>query len=214
MAKEKESTRALTGSRLLHKNVPQTNWVNTQDPTNGWQAVAGGGCLYYESYFDLSAYELDDLTLVPTAMSLQDGMPYQASGTNAISVFDVISQERLNPADFILYTIEGNFPGSPGSTEDWSQILMCNTRLLGLSTQFADPTLLVPSTAGTFGSASPTAVQKLWIYRVIVPGAGSGDPIIIQVPASRFVLAADIVKEDDLPYMMRLKRSYELATQG
>jgi hypothetical protein len=91
---------------------------------------------------------------------------------------------------------------------------MCNTRLLGLSTQFADPTLLVPSTAGTFGSASPTAVQKLWIYRVIVPGAGSGDPIIIQVPASRFVLAADIVKEDDLPYMMRLKRSYELATQG
>ena len=51
MAKEKDTTRALTGTRLLHKNVPQTNWVNTQEPTNGWQTIAGGGCLYYESYF-------------------------------------------------------------------------------------------------------------------------------------------------------------------
>lgn len=215
MPKEKTSTRALTGSRLLHKNVPSTIWTNLFEPTNGWEAITGGGVLYYESYFDLSPYELDDLTLVPTAMSLQDGIRYDAANSSNIAVYDILSEERLDPSDFSLYTLTGNFPGSPGSTQDWNQILMCNYRHMTLNTQFADATALVPMSAGSFGSASPTAVQKLWLYRIIVPsGDGSGEPIALKIPATRFVLGADIIEEDDLAYMMRLKRSYELATQG
>lgn len=212
---KKTSTRALTGNRIMHKEIPHTTWTNPDSPTNGWEVVAGGGIIYYETYFDLSGYELDDLTVVPTTLMLQDGMRYNGLNTSNMSVFDIVSQEKLNPADFLLYTLTGNYPGSPGSTEDWEQILMCNYRLMTLQTQYTDATLLLPATGGAFGSSSPTAAQKLWIYRILVPsGDGSGNPVQLEIPATRFVMSASIVKEKELPYMMRLKRSYELATQG
>jgi hypothetical protein len=91
---------------------------------------------------------------------------------------------------------------------------MCNFRLLTPQTDFSITNLLLPATGGSLGSAEPTAVQKLWVYRVLIPTATDLSTSTWVVPATRFVLGAEIVKEDDLPYMMRLKRSYELATQG
>ena len=91
---------------------------------------------------------------------------------------------------------------------------MCNFRLLTPQTDFAVSTLLLPATGGAFGSAEPTAVQKLWIYRIIIPVALDLTDTIWTIPPTRFVMGAEVVKEDDLPYIMRLKRSYELSTQG
>jgi hypothetical protein len=221
MAKEKRSTRALTGNRLLHENVPGTLATflptNLWAATNGWQTL-GNDVVYHEAYFDLSAYELDDLTLVPTAITLQDGMPYTTTSvdpTTNLPVFDIVSQERLNMQEvYDNYTTGYDFPGSPGSTEDWTQLLMCNFRLMTPQTDFSLVSLLLPATGGTFGSSEPTAVQKLWHYRILIPSATDLTGSTWLIPPSRFVLGAEIIKEDDLPYMMRLKRSYELATQG
>jgi len=212
MAKEKTSTRALTGDRILHKEIPSTSFAVGDSPSNGWEA--NGALLWYETYFDLSGYELDDLTLIPTMSTLQDGMPYFGINTNNAYVFDIISQERLTiGSNFVLYTVTGDYPGSPSSTENWSQIIMCNVRYLSAQTDFSSVSLLLPATAGAYGSAEPTAVQKLWLYRVILPTSDGGGTVQLNVPATRFVLGATIVKEDDLEYMMRLKRSYELSTQ-
>jgi len=174
--------------------------------------------LYYETYFDLSAYELDDLTVVPTSLSLQDGLPYttiQPAPETQMAVLDIISQEKLDMATvYTNYTQTYDIPGSPAATEDWTQLLMCNFRLMTPQTDFAVSSLLLPATGGTFGSAEPTAVQKLWLYRIIIPVANDLTDTIWNIPPTRFIMGADIVKEEDLPYMMRLKRSYELATQG
>jgi len=221
MAKEKTSTRALTGSRLMNLAVPSTLATFTGDnewaATNGWKTL-GNQVVYYENYFDLSGYELDDLTLVPTAISLQDGLPYTTTSldpTTQLPVFDIVSQERLSMAEiYTIYTGGNEYPGSPASTQNWSQLLMCNFRLMTIQTDFAITSLLLPATGGSLGSAEPTAVQKLWVYRVLIPTATDLSASIWTVPATRFVLAAEIVKEEELPYMMRLKRSYELATQG
>ena len=223
MAKEKDTTRALTGSRLMNLPVPSTILTETESgsnlyaATNGWETL-GNDVLYYENYFDLSAYELDDLTLVPTAIALQDGMPYFAINPAEelqVAIFDVVSQERLSMQEvFDNYIGTNGYPGSPGSTQDWKQLLMCNFRLLTIQNDFQAVTLLLPATGGSFGSSEPTAVQKLWVYRIVIPVANDLTDLTITIPPSRFVLGAEIVKEDDLPYMMRLKRSYELATQG
>ena len=212
---EKKSTRAVTGNRIL--NMPISNYqgnrlTGTWVGDKMWEPVATNG-VYAETYFDLSGYELDDLTLIPKLISLQDGMPYFATQIEGLDVFDVVSQERLNVNDFIAYTIGGDYPSSPGSTEDWSQILFCNTRFLAVDNSISFADLMLPVTQGSFGSAEPTAVQKLWVYRVVLC-RGAQDASTLLLPATRFVLAADIVKEEDLPYMMRLKRSYELSTQG
>ncbi len=223
MAKEKDTTRAITGSRLMNLPIPSTLLTESElgsnqfAATNGWETL-GNDVLYYENYFDLSAYELDDLTLVPTAIALQDGLPYTAINPTPelqVAIFDIVSQERLSMQEvYDNYTGTYGYPGSPESTQDWKQLLMCNFRLLTIQTDFQASSLLLPATGGSLGSSEPTAVQKLWVYRIVIPVLTDLTGLSITIPPTRFVLGADIVKEDDLPYMMRLKRSYELATQG
>ena len=215
---KKTSTRTLTGPRLLDHAVPGTYFLTgaATEPTNGWELSTTNRFLYYENYFDMAGLMLDDLTLVPTVTSLQDGYPYYLGNTDVVAVYDIICTERLDVDEFINYIITPSGPGMPESTEDWNQVIMCNYRLMTLQTQFTNATLALPATGGSFGSQEPSAARKLWIYRVALLGSSTdpGSPASIVIPATRFIMGAEIVKEDDLPYMMRLKRSYELSTQG
>ena len=213
------SSRALTGNRILSMPISNYQGAITAGEFDGnkmWTplTVPGAG-VYAETYFDLSGYELDDLTLVPKLIQLQDGLPYFSNGLTGLDVFDIVSQERLDPDDFVGYATGGDYPSSPGSTEDWSQILFCNTRFMAPSSEFPFADLLLPATRGSFGSSEPTAVAKLWIYRIVIARGAVGLPAgTLIIPATRFVLGAEIIDEPDLEYMMRLKRSYEISTQG
>ena len=220
MAKESKSTRAVTGPRVMNLPIPSTlitNPVGGYAATNGWETFAND-LIYYENYFDLSAYELDDLTVMPTALTLQDGLPYISTGPQPdlqVAVFDIISQERLSMQEiYDNYTTTYDYPSSPESKQDWTQLLMCNFRLFTLQSDFQSATLLLPATGGALGSGEATAVQKLWVYRIVIPVSSELDGLGLSIPATRFVAATDVIKEEELPYMMRLKRSYELATQG
>jgi len=231
MPTEKTSTRALTGDRILTQNVP--SYAGISDVTlawseaNGWQSVGssiGVSGLMYENYFDLSGYELDDLTLVPMAAKLQDGMPsfytpaVPANTNQGLWVVDIISQERLDP-EVVCTNIAtaNNLPGLSTTRDEFNQLIMCDARFMALDTTIGATTQLVTTTRGQFGSLSPTAVAKLWTYRFVLVGRGimGIDPNDeLSIPGTRFVLAANIIKEEELPYMMRLKRSYELANLG
>jgi len=231
MPTEKTSTRALTGDRILTQNVPSYAGVSgltlAWSEANGWQSVGatvGVSGLMYENYFDLSGYELDDLTLVPMAAKLQDGMPsfytpsVPAHTNQGLWVVDIISQERLDPEVVCEnIAVANNLPGLSTTRDEFNQLLMCDARFMALDTTIGATTNLVTTTRGQFGSLSPTAVAKLWTYRFVLVGRGimgidPGDEL--SLPGTRFVLAANIIKEEELPYMMRLKRSYELANLG
>ena len=221
MPTEKTSTRAMTGKRVLNQGVSELNLTlvlaEGWKGQGSWLPIQAGSVtgVYSENYFDLSGYELDDLTLVPEFLQLQDGLPYFA-GTNVttLRVFDIVSQERINPLDIYLDLVTGGFPGSTNNPYDWSQILMCNFRYFLPQTDFTDANLMLPATSGSFGSSEPTAVQKLWTYRIVITGGLLADGDVLNLPATRFVLGGEVIKEGDLEYMMRLKRSYELSTQG
>jgi len=78
-------------------------------------------------------------------------------------------------------------------------------------------TTLVDLSDNYFSSLEPTAADCLYCYRAIslpapIDGLSEG-PKKIQMPAIRVILDSFTVKEPDLEYMMRLKRSYELANQ-
>jgi len=213
------SDRALTGDRVLSLDVPHyvgayVDGALQWPGDNGWRSTSTG--IYHEQYFDLSGYELDDLTLVPKFMQLQDGgSPYLGGlGVSSLHVWDIISQERLDPSQFFIYSVSGDNPGSPATTQDWTQILMCNKRYMTGQTVFSSANLFLPATSGSFGSSEPTAVAKLWCYRIICTAGAVQPGDILQIPATRFVLGGTVIDEPDLEYMMRLKRSYELSTQG
>ena len=214
---QKTSTRALEGPRRLTKEIPSFQSVYTTEfpPMNGWYNDGLTNLIAYESYFDLSGYELDDMTFVATGVLLQDPGRYLAN--NAVldyEVLDIVSQERLSLTDINTQLTLGNVPGMAGTTEDFTQIIAGNYRLMTQQTTTVAADLLLTINGGSFGSGEPTAAAKLWIYRIVRINGLKGAGDTLDIPASRFVMSGSAIKEDELPYMMRLKRSYELSTQG
>jgi hypothetical protein len=59
-------------------------------------------------------------------------------------------------------------------------------------------------------SLEPTAADKLYCYRLITTNGVDGD---LTMPAARVMIPGTISTEPSIEYMMRLKRSYELANQ-
>jgi len=225
------STRALTGRRVLTKQVENADMIYLQDGSNlewhnrpttysesEWKGINNKAMVYNEQYFDLSGYELDDLTMATVACRIQDPGVYLYSGdTDVFCVYDIISQERLSEDDLKLMktncdTFQQAAPGMNKGPLDQSQIVSGTYRLFTKNANVTGlPSLMLNARTVKFGSGSPTAVQKLWVYRIVMflqtPVAGD----FLVIPATTVALLADVYKEDEIPYMMRLKRSYELA---
>ena len=95
----------------------------------------------------------------------------------------------------------------------------------GIDTTFGSDILTAPGAAlarvvqsQDFSSLEPTAAENLYCYRVfyLPPSYNRTSERgldYLRLPASRIIINSMIDKEADLEYMMRLKRSYELANQ-
>ncbi len=206
---------ALTGRRTLttmtakYANTYTTKW----DAASGWFGQ-GAKTLVSETYIDLSANTLDDLTLVPRGPFLQDPGMYLHNKPGPFVVVDIISQERLDLNAVVAVLDVQSVPGMPESNIEPIQILFGNLRVMNSNTTVPGPAanlLFLTSRSSQFGSGEPTAVEKLWCYRILhwVVSPVAGDTL--EVPAGRFVIPSEIIAEKELSYLMRMKRSYELA---
>jgi len=210
---------ALEGERTMTKMVPSMN--NTRGASgwpgaNGWHGSGLNDLLMFETYIDTSGYATDDLTVFPLGVTLQDPGRYLSSNANVpMQVVDMITQERLDFATVYGWITANNMPGMSGTDIDWRQIIWGQYRTMMAQATFTPPagpiSEFLTASAGLFGSGQPSTAQKLYCYRfIILQGSAEGD--IIGVPASRFVLSAVIAGEEELEFLMRQKRSYELAT--
>jgi hypothetical protein len=231
MPKKSQQTRALTGRRVLTAQAEEgfLKWDYHPSPTvdsfikpvNGdsqWKGVANKALGYYETYFDLSGYTLDDLTTFIVSGRVQDPGIHTFSGINdCFQIYDILSQERLTEAD--LRTIkENNTPtASAGPNQsngplDYSQAIYGRYRLFTKNSNLTSlPELMLTCRDVRFGSGHATAVEKLWWYRILVFTTSPDDDATMLIPASTFVLIVDVAQEGDSQYLMRLKRSFELA---
>jgi len=220
---------ALEGRRVFKMGAPSVytthdgnGWldktVSGKDyNSGGWQAIGANG-MYYETYIDLSGYELDDLTLFPGNAHLQDPGLYTAKLATATNlwVMDVMSQERLssttlnNMLDATLSQYN-NAPGMMGTNIDWTEVTFGNLRVMASTLMATGESNLEPwivQAQSDFGSGQPVVVQKLWCYRFINCVGAAADEI--HIPASRFILLGTVRKETDNVYIQRLRNSYEL----
>jgi len=223
MAKNKEpNTRALTGPRQLRLDVPAYTGVwdvpsLSYTPFGGWVGSATSTSIYYVSKINVNL-GLDDLTMFPQAIALQDPGYYlrsQADGANDLIVVDIVAIKELDPEVVIANIKLNNSPGFPGTTDDFTQIISGNYRMMVQDLNNAsNPTLQQTISSKDFSSGSPFAQDFLWLYRFVIPRQDTHPSLapldILEVPASRFIIGAVIGQEKDLPYMMRLKNSYEL----
>ena len=98
--------------------------------------------------------------------------------------------------------------------QNWTTLLFGQTNTYMINSTL--PALGVCQTINSesYGSLSPTASDKLYVYKVVLPGTVSGRiGNSLSVASSRLIIPGSMMQEPKLEYMMRLKRSYELANQ-
>lgn len=217
---KKISTRALTGQRTLGADIPSYNSLYDAVALNfpsagqgGWYNEGLPNAIAFEVDLDLAGYTLDDLTFVPTGGMCQDPGRFVAENMPDvdIEVLDIISQERLSLTEVEANLFAGILPGSIGSSIDHKQIMFGAYRVMSTNTNYVSLDICTTMSAGSFGSAEPSAAARLWVYKIIRINGAKTAASDLRIPASRFILPGVVIKETELSYMQRLKRSYELA---
>jgi hypothetical protein len=225
-----EKTRALTGPRQLLSYVG--NYIGAYDeaaeqfPAYGnWQSIPAVGGLAAPGVFSETRIDanlsLDRLTFFPATFFLQDPGMYLKSPSatpddeaERFSVYDIVSTKQLDVgliAQRATDTTLNTSPGMLGTEDDMNQITMGLLRFMSKDTNYTqDSSLQSVNAVSDFSGAVPFAQDTIYCYRILMPHATDYVGMVLASPSSRFVLQGTIGQEEDLPYMMRLKNSYEL----
>jgi len=189
--------------------------------STGYTTV-GVNVYLYETDIDLSGYAMDKKTFYPYSSFEQRSGPVIGSFTNTTerNVVDsiIVSSIPLDLSDIKPNQLAANLPGFnlPGGVafrlnrdpliHQHQIIYSHDTTTAG--TGSGSIYRVVSSQSGS--SLEPTAADKLYCYRLITTSGTNGQ---LTVPAARVMIPGTLTSEPKLEYMMRLKRSYELANQ-
>lgn len=138
----------------------------------------------------ISSVPLTDLQLEASLLTQPGFTPYT---TSAPSVFGNFNREHI---------IHGRFC-----------VAYANSVIGAGSFAGAGTATLVNLVDNYYSSLEPTAADTLFCYRVIALPLVTSDVDSAIMPAKRVILDAYVDAEPNNEYMMRLKRSYELANQ-
>jgi len=176
----------------------------------GWESIVIGAqtLLYNIQTIDLSGYTLQDMTLFPQGILMQDmdTVPIANTGwVGAVKRATIVSTTPINVGD--LSNTNGltwSLPGSNPSTHNLINILQGRMNVYLEMTTF---TGLQLSGQTTWGSGDSTAAEKLWLCDAyLVPTIANQ---VFPIPDQAFVIPSIIAHEPQLEYMMRLARSIE-----
>jgi hypothetical protein len=209
---------------------------------NGWVPINSiNTILKHESTIDLGGYtRQDDLTVFFRSSFEQIGGPYtvtwRATTQNPLSGFNAVVTEQLivSSIPFTDIQLELMMAYSPGFTAYTATGLLDfktgnrNTTIHGHRIDHAISTTtgatsfdadgeayLVPLLDDYYSSLDATAADTLYCYRLVGLNLGTQTTglKLATIPPRRIILDTTVDKESELSYMMRLKRSYELANQ-
>jgi len=171
--------------------------------------------LWTMSTIDLGGLELAKETFFPVGSTIQDPGLYINNGelTPAMLVIDLITDKLIDPSEIIdftdAYSSNGSMYGMMRNADEDTTIIMGQYRMMTSNSNLSFTSMMRTEVSTSFSSGEPTAASKLYCYRIIRPWIQAG-VTNINIPSSRFYLTGVRDQEEDLVYMMRLKRSYEL----
>ena len=186
---------------------------------NGWRIAPGPTlALFREEYFDLSGWNVDDLSFFLSNVDFQHGHPPHASAqtVEGLVVVDILSLKRLDAATLGLeafYPIGfDNIAAAAGlgyTAADLQHIIYKERRTYAIDKQIESGYLM--TSLDTAGSGTAIAHTKLYWYRIIgfTDVAASGTSNLI-VGGANCVIEGVTGVERDLVYIERLRRNYIL----
>ena len=184
-----------------------------------WQhstgAASGVAYLFWEGGIDLGAYSLKDLTWVTTQKDIQEPGNFilNYAAPQRLEFIEFVSNTPFNRdrMDLIFddWQISEAVPGMMDSRVNFQNIIDGRWRQFSPDTTLPAASALTLKSSG-FGSCEPTASDNLYSYCMVkfsdVSTIEADDTIFI--PGRRFLLGGAAVKESELEYVMRLRRSY------
>jgi len=188
----------------------------------------GGGFFVLQQDIDLSGYAMERKTFYPYSSFEQRGGivsgQFASAPTEQPYVIEqtIISSIPLNTNDFAASIIAApGFNTYSGFIDGQARFDRSSIIHGELKWYTIDTTQSVKAGLNTlkllerevFSSLEPTAADKLYCYRILLLTAVTGEAFKGSWPPTRVLIPGTISSEPKLEYMMRLKRSYELANQ-
>nr|CRY97612.1 hypothetical protein [uncultured prokaryote] len=229
MPEESDMQRTLTAEfPAWSVNFDGSDWGLRTTISADWVKLTDG-FYFNETVIDLSGYALKKKSFFPYSSFEQRGGTVSATIaagtlTSQPYVFDgtIITSAPMNQSELLSSLIVSpgfiqlSGVGAFGLRQNRDQILHGEQKIYTL-----DSTLSVAGVSNyqklvsreLFSSLEPTAADKLYCYRIVGVSAGRNEATEANLPATRVLMPGNITSEPQLEYMMRLKRSYELANQ-
>ena len=193
------------------------NQYSITDSVSNWtQPFPPAGFFASSTYFDLAGLSQREKTLFFKGATVQQlGNPSMTSGAagDACVIFDIMTSSPMTDAELTGFSANGNFSGLTGAATSgltFDQTIYARRREYVVSVDLAAWGALQLVSDDQLGSMNPTASDRVYSYRLISVAA-AGTSKTITVLGSRQILSAEAREEPEFEYLMRLKRSYELA---
>ena len=210
----------------LNKEEEATTWSGL---ANGWVMEASSADPLQEIYptwtgtIDLSGYARDYKTFYAAGGAIQNSTIPREESSDGLTIYTLVSSTPININETItsLQALAGpgftqmSLPPARLENQDWQTVIFAESELFVADTTISpNPKgLLRPLTRFQTGSLEPTAADTLFVTKIALGVNAFLTSTILLIPASRVILPGLMDQEPDLEYMMRLKRSLELANQ-
>jgi hypothetical protein len=204
---------SISGPRILYTQIDGT----TIDVDSEGNATSGTGfqtlpnnVSVARTFIDLEGYYQEDLTLFLQGSVVQDGMPFLGTATEGFCI-DLITTEFVSNDEITTVlnapaTNQRQF-GYFASTLSQQDIVYGVHRQFGQAgaASLTQPVVVIVSST-KFGTCDSTAGQRLHITRLVF-ATSAALPASLSVPQSNWVVTGILAEEDELQYLMRLRRS-------
>lgn len=215
-------TQSIKGERDLRKLIPRSRiyWdANPSDTTasNGWDILGTSleQFAVYRTYVDIVGWSKDDITAFTQGAAFQEGGPiyFTGGGAQPMKCWDMVTVNYIEDSAFtntntFLAGVNWCPPGLAHSNYNLEEILVGRWREFA-SDQNINTTRQVGS--GVWGAGDATAGDRIYITKAFLLGTALSTDGQLVIPDSSVVIPTLLVKESDLVYLERLRRSYVLA---
>jgi hypothetical protein len=180
---------------------------------NGWQPITGSTRAFIsETFFDLAGMSQREKTMFIEAATVQDVAPAILTGGAAGDGFlmaDIMTSEPLTDIQALNLATQGNF-GSVACGLGFQETIYARIELWAKDLDTATWPYPLKLSSNQLGSLQATASDRIYSYRVLnIDGASAATDFAFS--GVRHLINAVAKEEPEFQYLMRLRRSYELA---
>tara|TARA_B100000161_G_C33523453_1_gene402318 strand:+ start:567 stop:1250 length:684 start_codon:yes stop_codon:yes gene_type:complete len=179
--------------------------------------LAANNCIMSEQYIDLNGLNIDDKSVFFDAITCQSpnapligpkvfGAANPPAGASLL-IHDIVTSVPLIIENSIIDELAYGI-GYMQSQYDFEHVIYYRSQSWTTDVDFGGFICNMTSQQQS-GSGMPTASDRLYCYR-FVQWTTQVQNAVVSIPPARIVLAARAVKENEVEYIYRLKRSYEL----